>query len=88
MRNYGCFELHGYHIDHFQDGKFLGSIKIDEPDRDSYGYLSRKYELATKEIRFSKNKVIRKGTTYYTELVPICGKVIGDIFEIRKPKQS
>lgn len=84
-KTYGCFELNGYEIDYFQDGRYLGSIRIEEPDRDTCGYQSRRYEIADRDIKFKKNKVIKKGTRYYTELIPICGKVVGNIFEIRKP---
>lgn len=84
LEMFGSFELIGYHVDYYQDGEYMGSIEIDEPDRDSFGYQSRKYENATVNIKLKKDKVIRKGTMYYTELIPLCGKVVGDIFEARK----
>lgn len=85
MRKFGNFELHGYHIDYYQDGKFLGNIRLEDPDRDKTGYESRIYSVATEDIKIGK-KIIKKGSKFYTELTPICGKVIGNIFEIRKPK--
>lgn len=84
MEKFGAFELLGYHADYYQDGKYLGSEKLSTPDREITGYHGRTYEVATRDIRIGK-KMIKKGTKFYTELSPICGKVIGDIFKVRRP---
>lgn len=87
MRTFGDFELIGFHIDHYQDGRFMGSLKVEDADRELFGYQSRQYEIAEKDITLKKDKTIKKGTSYYTELIPLCGKVVGDVKIIRGNKK-
>jgi hypothetical protein len=88
MKTYGDFELVGYHVDYYQDGKFMGSVRIEKKDRPTCGYQSRILETANQNITIKKNKTIRKGTEFYTELIPLCGKVVGDIFEVGNLKKT
>ncbi|HPJ66067.1 MAG TPA: hypothetical protein PK243_11140 [Flexilinea sp.] len=44
------FETVGYSIDYAVDGKYIGSVRIDEPDRENFGYHGRKTETLTEEV--------------------------------------
>ena len=68
------FDIFGYHVDYFVDKKFIGSIKIQEKDRENVGYAGRKQGVAEHDIVLGKKK-IKKGTAFYTELFPLCGRV-------------
>jgi len=75
------FEIIGYHVDHYNErGKYIGSRLIDTPDRVINGYKGRKYDVATERIVFGK-KFIKKGDKYYTECVPLCGKMTAKTLE-------
>lgn len=77
MRTFGQFELIGFHLDHFVDGKYVGSIKFEETEETQFGYHSRKYQVAEEDLIIPKGKnesKIKKGTKYYTELQALCGK--------------
>ncbi len=75
------FEIIGYHVDHYNGrGKYIGSQLIDSPDRQTMGYKGRKYHDATERIVFGK-KFIKKGDKYYTECVPLCGKMTAKTLE-------
>tara|TARA_Y100000389_G_C17471166_1_gene531152 strand:- start:18150 stop:18458 length:309 start_codon:yes stop_codon:yes gene_type:complete len=76
------FELLGYHLDIYdaRTKKYLGHVaiptEVNVPER-KLGYEGRKLEYiqatgkrATKHVKF-------KGE-YITELVPLCGKIVGD----------
>lgn len=69
------FENIGYHIDYYVEKKYMGSIKLKSPDRDIFGYHGRKVEVAVEDLILGKKK-IKKGQTYTTELIPLCGKMI------------
>lgn len=71
------FENIGYHIDYTLDGKYMGSIKLEKPDRDVMGYGGRQYHIADQRIKFKK-KYIPFGAKYHTECYPLCGRVIAD----------
>ena len=75
------FEIIGYHVDHYNErGKYIGSRLIDTPDRNVMGYKGRYYHNATERIVFGK-KFIKKGDKYYTECVPLCGKMTAKTLE-------
>lgn len=79
MKTFGQFELSGYAVDYFQNGKYLGSINTEEKDRDVFGYSGRKYHTAEEDLIIPKGRKtskIKKGSNYYTELQAICGKMI------------
>lgn len=67
------FKNIGYHIDYFKNKKYIGSIRVAEPDRKEIGYNGRIHSIAKEDIIF-KNRKIKKGEEYYTELFPLCGK--------------
>lgn len=71
------FEIVGYHLDYYNDrNKFIGSVSIEKPNTNIFGYRSRKYSVADKKISFGK-KCIKPGERYYSEIIPLCGKFIG-----------
>lgn len=82
--HYGIKYKHlGYHVDYHQAGKYIGSIKIDQPDRDDIGYVGKKTNIATENIIFSNNKKIKKGEEYYTYLYPLCGRSNFDVNQLK-----
>ncbi len=74
------FELLGYSEEYYQNNKYVGSVKIAETNRVT-GYSGREHYKATEDIVFKnalgKEKKIRKNTEYYTEVIILCGKMIG-----------
>jgi hypothetical protein len=71
----GPFELLGYVIEFYSmQNKYLGSIPIDEPDREVFGYGGKQDLIAEEDIITNKNKRIKKGTQVTTELLPLCGR--------------
>ena len=68
------FKNIGYFVEYKIDNKFVGSILLDEPDRNEVGYYGRIDAVAEEDIVFSNNKRIKKGTNYYTRLYPMCGR--------------
>jgi hypothetical protein len=68
------FKNIGYFVEYMIDNKFVGTILLDEPDRDEVGYYGRIDAVAEEDIVFSNKKRIKKGTNYYTRLYPMCGR--------------
>lgn len=68
------FEHLGYAVDYHVNGKYVGSINIQEKDREVVGWAGKKHGIAEENIKFSNRKVIKVGTPYYTFLYPLCGK--------------
>jgi hypothetical protein len=67
------FKQNGYFIEYMVQGKYVGSINIEQPDREEVGYYGRIDAVATKDIVFNNKKRIKKGTQYYTRMYPLCG---------------
>jgi hypothetical protein len=74
MKQIPTFETIGYSVDYFIENKFVGSIKIEEPDREIVGYSGRRFETLTDNITLSNKKVLKKGVQVKTELVQLFGK--------------
>ena len=69
------FEITGYYVDYYSNGKFIGNIAIDQRDREKTGYEGRiEYVLET-DLKVGK-KTLKKGTLVKTQLNPIMGKMI------------
>lgn len=68
------FENLGFFIEYHIDNKYIGSISIAENNRETIGYYSRIESIATDDIVFKNNKVIKKGTRYTSYVYPMCGK--------------
>ena len=66
----------GYFVEYCVDGKLIGTLLIDNPDREDIGYYSRIDAIANSDIKLQRNKIIKKGTKYYTRLYPLCGQKI------------
>ena len=68
------FEYLGYFLEYLVDGKFIGVINIDKPDREEIGYYGKIDAIAEKDIIFKNKKRIKKGQHYYTRMYPLCGQ--------------
>ena len=74
------FENLGYQLDVIcpETRKYLGSVNVDAPKTDrEFGYAGREMESLDVVGHKATRKVKFKGL-FLTELVPICGKVLGD----------
>lgn len=73
------FEHLGYSEEYYIDGKYIGSHKISQLDR-PLGYAGRQYYVADNIIYLTngmnKQKTIKKGSRYYTEVIELCGKLL------------
>lgn len=76
MKKSSIFEHIGYSLDYFVENRFMGSIKVEEPDREVCGYSGRRIETLTSNITLSNKKVLKKGVEVKTELVQLYGKRI------------
>ena len=74
MNKENVFEHVGYFKDYYVNRKFVGTVKVDEKDREVYGYTGRKEEVLTEDMVINKKK-LKKGTTVITELGVLCGRV-------------
>ena len=68
------FEHLGYFLEYMSGSTYLGCANIDEPDRETTGYYSRIDAIAETDIQLGGNKVIKKGTHYFTRMNSLCGK--------------
>jgi hypothetical protein len=68
------FENLGYFVEYMRDSQYLGSINIAEKDREEIGYYGRQDHVAECDIVLNYERVIPKGTHYYTRLYPLCGE--------------
>ncbi len=75
MRN-NLFEIIGYSVDYYVDGKFKGSTNLEKPDREEMGYVGRKRFTLSTDMTLKNRKVIKAGTEVVTELNQINGKVL------------
>lgn len=75
MKN--IFEIFGYSKDYYIGNKYMGSITLNEPDRQVFSYGGRQVAILEEDIVFKNKKRIKKGTEVMTELIPLCGKMVG-----------
>jgi hypothetical protein len=68
------FKIFGYNVDFYDRKKFVGSLRLDEPDRDLMGYAGRK-QLAYKGILTKGTKKVKVDGVYLTECIPLCGRL-------------
>ncbi len=71
------FNIIGFHKDIYLNGKFYGSIKMNEADRETMGYMGRRVEVLDQDFK-NKNKKIKAGTEVVSECVPLCGRIKGN----------
>lgn len=70
------FRVFAYSIEFYEGKKFLGSLIIDEPDREEMGYMGRK--MMTYKGKLKKGyKEVEVDGTYLTECLPLCGRIKG-----------
>lgn len=74
MEQESKFNLLGYYKDYYVNRKFVGTLRIEEKDREVFGYTGRKEEVLTEDLVINKKK-IKKGTTVVTELGVLCGRI-------------
>jgi hypothetical protein len=77
------FEVFGYHVDYYVNSRYIGHIKIDQPDRDILGYGGRKQFVLAEPIQVTTSKgkstILPIGVNVTTECIPLCGKIKGDV---------
>jgi hypothetical protein len=69
------FEIHGYIKEYYIGSKLIGKIQLQKPDREKHGYTGRRLETLEQDTKFKQ--IYKKGTKVYTELSPICGRLLG-----------
>ena len=74
MNNEHNFEILGYTKEFYVNRKYVGSLRVEEKDRDVLGYSGRKEEVLTDDLIINKKK-LKKGTTVITELGILCGRM-------------
>jgi len=72
------FEHVGYFKEYYVKGKFIGTCKILEKDREKVGYEGKIIEVLIEDIITDNNRTIKKGETVATLLYPLCGKINRD----------
>lgn len=70
------FEVLGYSKDIWFDGKYYGSIRMDEKDREQIGYHGRRFETLESNLKIKNKRIIKAGSEVMTEIFPINGKLI------------
>lgn len=74
------FETFAYHIDYMVNGKYVGSITVDAPDREILGYNGRLRYALDSDVEVRKNGgrmiTIKAGTNVVTECFPLNGRQI------------
>jgi len=86
------FENVGYHLEvmHPVTKKYLGHIKIEDgivPEDAPTGYYSRKLEKLNHIAQRGTKQFILQGE-FITELIPLCGKIIGDKMKVLERSQE
>tara|TARA_R110000787_G_C13324940_1_gene436817 strand:- start:86 stop:364 length:279 start_codon:yes stop_codon:yes gene_type:complete len=84
------FKHLGYHLEvnHPISKKYLGYVKIDNlPEGTVTGYYSRKLETLNHVATKGTKQFILQGE-FYTELIPLCGKILGDKKKVLEQSQA
>ncbi len=81
--NHTVFEVFGYHVDYRINGKFIGSVRLDTPDRNTMGYGGRITQKLTSAITLDNGKTLSAGVQVTHELIPLCGKIKGSTHKER-----
>ena len=68
------FEIIGYNKDFYLDRRYIGSVKLTEPDREVAGVYGEREEVLQEDI-ILKKKLYKKGTVVITSLQTVCGKM-------------
>ena len=70
------FEYIGWFKDYYLDGKYMGSVNIEHPDREVTGYNGRMVEVIQQTIKTNTKKTLKVGMVVKTEIYPLCGKML------------
>lgn len=70
------FETIGYSKDIFYNGRYFGSVRLDEKDRETIGYYGRREETTDVDIKFKNKPKIPAGSIIMTQIHPLNGKLI------------
>jgi hypothetical protein len=70
------FETIGWHVDYLVSGKYIGSLRLQEKDREIIGYNGRIKTTLEQDITLVNGKKIKKGVEVVTEIFPLNGKLI------------
>lgn len=70
------FETIGYSKDFYVNGKYAGSIRFDEPDREVFGYTGRIQEVLSTDLIIKGKRKAKAGETVVTELFPLNGRIL------------
>ena len=84
------FEHLGYHLEAYHpiSKKYLGYVKIDEvADNTTTGYYSRKLETLNHIATKGSKQFLLEGE-FITELIPLCGRIIGDSRAVLERSQA
>lgn len=68
------FEIFGWFREYYVDGKFIGAVRITEPDRTHIGYAGRTNTILMRDITLNNKKRLKSGISVDTILYPLCGK--------------
>ena len=71
------FEVKGYIKEYYIGYKLVAKEILETTDVKKFGYIGRQLEILKEDIKYKKN-TITKGTEVYTEVSPICGKLLGN----------
>ncbi len=77
------FKVFGYHKDYWVNSKFVGSIRLETPDRDLLGYGGRISHQLETSVKLDNGKILPAGVQVTHECIPLCGKINGSTLKER-----
>jgi hypothetical protein len=79
MKMIAQFEHIGWFKEYYLGDKFLGSININELDREEVGYRGRRTETILEPLSIKKGLILKPGTEVRTIVYPLCGRLKNSI---------
>jgi hypothetical protein len=76
------FNIFGYHVDYWVNGKYCGHVRIQKPDRKIMSYSGRITETLVEPVQTNKT-TLPVGATVTHECIPLCGSIHGSTLEER-----
>ena len=70
------FNIFGYHRDYWISGKYVGHVRLDQPDRKTFSYAGRICETLQTPVKTNR-MTIPAGAVVTHECIPLCGKING-----------
>lgn len=71
------FNIFGYHIDYYVNGKYKGHVLAKKPDRKIMSYSGRITETLTVPVQTNKT-TLPVGAVVTHECIPLCGSIKGN----------